>query len=88
MGVLPIQLKNGITIESLRLSGKEKININLNLEESVSNSNKIVQIDIIDITNNDLIRTVEGLLRIDTEKEFKYIKQGNILNYVLEELSE
>ena len=88
MGVLPIQLKDGITIENLGLSGKEAININLNLEESVSNSNKIVQIDIIDITNNDLIRTVEGLLRIDTEKEFKYIKQGNILNYVLEELSE
>ena len=47
-----------------------------------------MQIDIIDTTNNDLIRTVEGLLRIDTEKEFEYIKQGNILNYVLEELSE
>ena len=87
MGVLPIQLKDGITIENLGLSGKEAININLNLEESVSNSNKIVQIDIIDITNNNLIRTVEGLLRIDTE-EFEYIKQGNILNYVLEELSE
>ena len=28
-----------------------------------------------------------GILRIDTAKEFRYIEQGNILNYVLEELS-
>ena len=35
---------------------------------------------------NNFIR-LSGILRIDTTKEFDYIEHGNILNYVLEELS-
>ena len=87
MGVLPIQLKDGITLKELNISGNEIIDVNLQLAKDISHDRKIVQINIYDTTGNTLIRTVEGLLRIDTEKEFEYVKRGNILNYVLEELS-
>ena len=87
MGVLPIQLKDGITLKELNLSGNEIIDVNLKVAKDISHDRKIVQINIFDTTGNTLIRTVEGLLRIDTEKEFEYVRRGNILNYVLEELS-
>jgi len=87
MGVLPIQLKDGITLKKLNLSGNEIIDVNLKVAKDISHDRKIVQINIFDTTGNTLIRTVEGLLRIDTEKEFEYVRRGNILNYVLEELS-
>ena len=46
-----------------------------------------VEIKIFDQSSNNLLMDLSGNLRIDTAKEFDYIEQGNILNYVLKELS-
>ena len=34
-----------------------------------------------------ILKGLSGILRIDTAKEFRLYRKGNILNYVLEELS-
>ena len=46
-----------------------------------------VEISILDENNENNPVKLKGNLRIDTAKEFDYMEQGNILNYVLEELS-
>ena len=51
-------------------------------EESLRN----VKISITNESDPSFSKTISGILRIDTKKEFSYVKKGNILNYVLEEL--
>ena len=86
MGVLPIQFTDGLSIEKLNLSGSELVDISLDIK-NITNK-KSVEISIYNSTGDKLLRSFEGILRIDTDKEFNYIRKGNILNYVLDELSE
>ncbi len=87
MGVLPIQLKNGLKMESLKLKGNEVVNINIDIEKIKKSDNKEIEINILDEITKKILIGLSGILRIDTAKEFDYIEKGNILNYVLEELS-
>ena len=87
MGVLPIQLKTGLKMESLKLKGNELVNINIDIEKIKKSDNKEIEINILDEITKKILIGLSGILRIDTAKEFDYIEKGNILNYVLEELS-
>ena len=86
MGVLPIQLSSELSIKDLKLSGNEIVDIIIDVNKIKKSNNKEVEIKISDHSSNILMK-LSGNLRIDTAKEFDYIEQGNILNYVLEELS-
>ena len=86
MGVLPIQFTDGLSIEKLNLSGSELVDISLDIK-NITNK-KSVEISVYNSTGDKLVKSFEGILRIDTDKEFNYIRKGNILNYVLDELSE
>ncbi|MDC3024366.1 aconitate hydratase AcnA [Alphaproteobacteria bacterium] len=87
MGILPIQLKNGLSIERLNLKGSELVNINIDLEKVKKENVMDLEISIIDSDKKNHSKLIPGILKIETAKEFNYIKKGNILNYVLEELS-
>ena len=86
MGVLPIQLSSELSIKDLKLRGNEIVDIIIDVNKIKKSNNKEVEIKISDHSSNILMK-LSGNLRIDTAKEFDYIEQGNILNYVLEELS-
>jgi aconitate hydratase len=82
MGVLPLQFAEGESWRGLNLSGSEVVTISgiatLLPRQTVS----------IDIAYPDgAKRTVEAKVRIDTENELDYFKNGGILHYVLRELA-
>ncbi|TFY91097.1 aconitate hydratase AcnA [Pseudomonas kairouanensis] len=83
MGVLPLQFKLDQNRKSLKLSGKEKIDIlGLTDVEIVPRMNLTLV-----ITREDGSKEkVEVLCRIDTLNEVEYFKAGGILHYVLRQL--
>ena len=83
MGVLPLQFKLDQNRKSLKLSGKEKIDIlGLTDVEIVPRMNLTLVITREDGTSEK----VEVLCRIDTLNEVEYFKAGGILHYVLRQL--
>ena len=87
MGVLPIQLEGGVSLKSLNLIGNEIIDIDLNLPKIMQDRKKLVNITIFKGNENNKTLRCQGVLRVDTEKEFDYVEKGNILNFVLDELA-
>ena len=87
MGVLPIQLESGLKVEGLKLKGDEIVDIDMDLDKIKKDGNKKVDIKISDGISKETLMVISGALRIDTAKEFEFIEKGNILNYVLEQLS-
>ncbi|MBC3303574.1 aconitate hydratase AcnA [Pseudomonas sp. SWRI18] len=83
MGVLPLQFKLDQNRKSLKLTGKEKVDIlGLNDVEIVPRMNLTLV-----ITREDgSSEKVEVLCRIDTLNEVEYFKSGGILHYVLRQL--
>lgn len=81
MGVLPIQLPEGIKVDSLGLSGDEEIDIS-GLDQMSPKS----QLEIV-IHKNGKSQTVKGQSRIDTPNELKYFRSGGILPFVLDRLA-
>ncbi|MBP1128371.1 MULTISPECIES: aconitate hydratase AcnA [Pseudomonas] len=83
MGVLPLQFKLDQNRKSLKLTGKEKIDIlGLTDVEIVPRMNLTLV-----ITREDgSSEKVEVLCRIDTLNEVEYFKAGGILHYVLRQL--
>jgi aconitate hydratase len=83
MGVLPLQFKNGQSRKTLKLSGKETLNIsglsNADLQPGMSLSLEIVRED-------GSRESLDVLCRIDTLNEVEYFKAGGILHYVLRQL--
>jgi aconitate hydratase len=82
MGVLPLQFAEGDSWKGLGLSGSEVVTISgiatLQPRQTVA----------IDIAYPDgAKRTVEAKVRIDTENELDYFRNGGILHYVLRELA-
>ncbi|NVJ90161.1 MAG: aconitate hydratase AcnA [Methylocystaceae bacterium] len=79
MGVLPLQLMEGQTVEDLGLSGDEVISIT-----GVAAQDKprgVFKLEITDSSN--ATRSMDVQSRIDTVDEYSYFKNGGILNYVL-----
>ena len=80
MGILPLQFAEGESADTLGLDGTERFNIQLN-EGEVPLGGEI------DVTT-DSGKTFKAIIRIDTEPEKEYFKNGGILHYMIRSLNE
>ena len=78
MGILPLQFKKGENADNLGLSGSETFSLNLN-----GGNLKVGQE--IEVTANNG-KKFSAVVRIDTDPELHYFKNGGILHYVLRKL--
>jgi len=76
-GVIPLQFKNGEDVESLGLTGKEKFSVDV----SGAKPGQDVTVKV----EGGKISEFTAKLRIDTETEMTYFKNGGVLNYVIRE---
>lgn len=82
MGVLPLVFTNGDSWDSLGMKGDEQVTI-----EGLSDLKPRQTLNA-DITFSDgSKKTIELLVRVDTEDELDYYKAGGILHYVLRNLN-
>ncbi len=77
MGVLPLQFKDGESVDSLGLTGEERFTI-----EGIAGTDEVPRT----LTVNAGDRSFEVTVRIDTPKEQRYYRHGGILQYVLRQL--
>ncbi len=82
MGVLPLTLPEGVTRQTLGLTGEEVIDIT-GIETITPRMTVPVTIRRADGTSE----TVQALCRIDTDDEVEYYRHGGILHYVLREMA-
>jgi aconitate hydratase len=82
MGVLPLQFKDGASVQSLKIDGSETIDI-----QGIENGIVPMQ-DVTMVVHRKSGQTdkVPLRLRIDTPIEVDYYRHGGILPYVLREL--
>ena len=83
MGVLPLQFDPGQNRKTLRLTGKERINI-YGLDGVEPHPQMKLMLGI--TREDDSRESIEVLCRIDTLNEVEYFKAGGILHYVLRQL--
>lgn len=81
MGVLPIQLPDGVKVDSLGLTGSEEISISGLDKMSPKSALEIV------IKKDGKTQTIKAESRIDTPNELKYFRSGGILPFVLDRLA-
>ena len=82
MGVLPLEFADGESAETLGLTGKEQVSI-----EGVADIQPRQTMDV-KITREDGTSFIaKTTLRIDTENELDYYRNGGILHYVLRNLA-
>ncbi len=81
MGVLPIQLPDGVRVASLGLTGEEEISIS-GLDKMTPKSAIEIVID-----RKGQKQTLKAESRIDTPNELKYFRSGGILPFVLDRLA-
>jgi len=82
MGVLPLQFKEGVTAQTLKLDGTETFDV-LGLDASLKPQQDLA----LRITRtNGVAETVPVICRIDTPIEIDYYQHGGILPYVLRQL--
>ena len=79
MGVLPLQFKDGDSVESLDLTGRETFTIHGLADADTVPRELKVQAD---------GKEFEVIARIDTPKEQRYFRHGGILQFVLRQLLE
>jgi aconitate hydratase len=77
MGVLPLQFKDGDSLQSLGLTGKETFTI-----KGLADADEIPRELTVKADDEEFTVTV----RIDTPKEQRYFRHGGILQFVLREL--
>ncbi|GGC88829.1 aconitate hydratase A [Thalassobacillus devorans] len=78
MGVLPLQFKDGDTIDSLGLTGRETFNVEIG--ENVK-PHDLVKVTAVDEEGNN--KEFEVVARFDSEVEIDYYRHGGILQMVL-----
>ncbi|TGB00406.1 aconitate hydratase AcnA [Sporolactobacillus shoreae] len=78
MGVLPLQFKDGQSADSLGLSGKEQISIEI--DEKVI-PGQILQVKAVSVSGT--VIPFEVIVRFDSEVEIDYYRNGGILQTVL-----
>ena len=82
MGVLPLEFQNGDSWSSLGMDGSETVSI-----AGIDGLQPRGELDV-DITfANGSTKTVTAKVRIDTDNEHEYYKNGGILHYVLRNLA-
>jgi aconitate hydratase len=83
MGILPLQFKDGVTRETLKLDGSESFDI-VGIEDDLKPRKDVT----LTLTRaNGAKEEYKLLLRIDTLDEVEYYKNGGVLNYVLRNLA-
>jgi len=82
MGVLPLQFGESDSWKSLKLTGAEKITI-LGVASLSPRQSVTVEIAYLDGSK----AAIEAKVRIDTENELDYFRNGGILHYVLRQLA-
>jgi aconitate hydratase len=82
MGVVPLQFAEGVSWRSLGLTGAETVTIN-GIASLTPRQSLMIEITGADGTK----QSVEVKVRIDTENELDYFRNGGILHYVLRELA-
>ncbi|QQG35991.1 MAG: aconitate hydratase AcnA [Micavibrio aeruginosavorus] len=83
MGVLPLVFKNGMTRQSLKLTGDEKFDV-IGLEAGIKPR---MDVDVIITRKDGSKETIKALCRIDTQDEIGYYTHGGIMHYVLRDLA-
>lgn len=78
MGILPLEFKQGENADNLGLTGKEQFTFDFDPEKVSVNQWITVK------TNTG--KEFKAKLRIDTDVEVEYYKNGGILNYSLKKL--
>jgi aconitate hydratase len=82
VGIIPIQLPPGVTVDSLNLDGSETFDI-VGLSDGLAPGKEVT----IKIHRKDgRVHEVKAKLAIYTWAEVEYIKHGGILPYVLKKL--
>jgi aconitate hydratase len=81
MGVLPLQLMDGRSAESLGLTGSERYRIDIDDDLQPGQS---VPIEV--VGENGEARTFSATCRLDSESELEYFRNGGILEAVLRRL--
>ena len=82
MGVLPLQFADGESWESLGLKGTEEVSIS-----GISDITPRQSVDVSISMADGSVKTITTDLRIDTEDELDYYRNGGILHYVLRNLA-
>jgi aconitate hydratase len=82
MGVLPLQLAEGASAESLGLSGKESYSIAIDDDLKPGQ-----QVTVTATADDGSTTTFQTTCRIDTPIEVEYFRHGGILAYVLRHLA-
>ncbi|ABW01467.1 aconitate hydratase AcnA [Caldivirga maquilingensis] len=83
MGVLPIQLPEGVSWRSLGLTGNEVVDV-IGIEEGLEPRKRLK----IRVTKpNGEVKEVEAIARLDNEVEVEYYKHGGILPYMLRRIA-
>ena len=82
MGVLPLEFADGESAETLGLTGKEQVSI-----EGVADIQPRQTMDVKITRENGTSFIAKTTLRIDTENELDYYRNGGILHYVLRNLA-
>jgi len=77
MGVLPLQFASGDTVESLRLTGRERFTVT-----GLASTDRIPR----ELTVRADDKEFGVIVRIDTPKEHRYFQHGGILQFVLRQL--
>jgi aconitate hydratase len=82
MGVLPLQFAEGVTWKTLNLTGAETVTI-----DGIAGllPRQVVSVKV--AYPDGASRTFDAKVRIDTENELDYYRNGGILHYVLRELA-
>jgi aconitate hydratase len=83
MGVLPLQFKDGMTAQSLKLTGKERFDITGIGKGIKPRQDVACTLHYEDGSSKDITL----LCRIDTADEVSYYENGGILHYVLRRLA-
>lgn len=82
MGVLPLEFENGVSWETLGLTGEEEVTI-----EGINRIEPRQKLEV-EITKADGSKVpVTTTVRIDTDNELDYYRNGGILHYVLRNLA-
>jgi len=77
MGILPLQFKSGENAQTLGLTGSEQFTIPV-----INAGDKTVTVSVCR-DDGQLIKTIEMIIRIDTDNEYQYFANGGILHFVI-----
>jgi len=79
MNVLPLQFDDGVSAQSLQLTGEETITITG--VASLDKPGRRCELEIVRLDGS--MQTAAAISRIDTDNELAYFKNSGILSYVL-----